>query len=146
MKPYFIGILMVSLLCLNAKYGLTQVPNDSLVLEPDQFPIFQSKRCLKKKDYQMQYDCSLKELLKFIYAELEYPDEARANEAYGHVLIQYDVGTDGVVYDARIAKDIGYGCGEEALRVIRMLPAFIPAKHQGQVVKTMMTTPILFKQ
>lgn len=58
--------------------------------------------------------------LEQLYAQIEYPEEALKNNVTGKVLIEYTIDTDGNVKDAIVAKGLGFGCDEEALRVIRL--------------------------
>jgi protein TonB len=44
-----------------------------------------------------------------------------------------------------ILKGIGYGCDEEALRVVKNLPAFSPGKMNGKPVKVRMRIPLSFR-
>jgi len=54
------------------------------------------------------------------------------------------VNADGSLSGFRILKKLGYGCDEEALRVIRLMPAWNPGKQNGRKVKTKMVLPVNF--
>ncbi len=82
---------------------------------------------------------------KFIQKNLKYPKKARKKEIEGRVIIQFVINKEGKVTKAKILRDIGYGCGEEALKVVNKMPKWKPATQRGKPVKVMMTLPFNFK-
>jgi TonB family protein len=54
-----------------------------------------------------------------LYAQLRYPAAAQAQQVRGRVLLQLTVDKAGVPRDVAVVKGLGYGCDEEALRVMR---------------------------
>ena len=99
--------------------------------------------------YQAQRQCSQDVLLKFIYANVQYPDTARMQGVEGTVVINFVVNPDSTISDAKILRDIGGGCGEAALSVINALNPlglkWAPGKQKGIPVKVQMNIPIKFK-
>jgi len=79
----------------------------------------------------------------FIANTVRYPDEARAAGIEGSVLVGYQVTDDGKVINAHIIKGLGYGCDEEALRVIGLL-RFEKVKNRNVRVKLTTKTNIHF--
>ncbi len=79
-----------------------------------------------------------------INQNLRYPAIARANGLEGRVMVSFVVETDGSITDVRFEKDPGGGLGEEAVRVVRMLPKFTPALLGGKPVKSRFRIPISF--
>jgi len=47
--------------------------------------------------------------------------------------------------DIRILRGIGGGCDEEAIRVVKMMPKWIPGEHRGTKVDVQFNLPIKFK-
>jgi len=94
--------------------------------------------------------CATNLLLQFIYKTLRYPVKARKNSVEGMVVVQFVVDDDGYVIDPSIVKDIGGGCGEASLDVIRKMnkknnPPFVPGKINGKPVKVKYTLPFRFR-
>jgi TonB family protein len=58
---------------------------------------------------------------KFVSEQLVYPAQALENGIQGTVYLSYVVDDFGDVIEAKILKGIGYGCDEEALRIVRLL-------------------------
>lgn len=72
-----------------------------------------------------------------------YPDEAAANDVTGRVYVQAVVNSDGTVRSAELVRGIGYGCDEEALRVVRNA-TFDPARRNGEPVAARTTVWVQF--
>jgi protein TonB len=77
----------------------------------------------KDKDFihQPEYPGGVKAMNAFIYGQLRYPADALAAGIEGRVIVECDINDEGVVVNTRIIKGLGYGCDEEAVRVVRLL-------------------------
>lgn len=84
-------------------------------------------------------------LHKYLAEQVRYPDIAKENGIEGTVVIQFVVNEKGEISNAFIVKDIGGGCGEEALRVVRGMPLWLPGANRGRQVKVQMSLPVKFK-
>jgi len=81
---------------------------------------------------------------KFIEENLQYPRLAAENNIGGKVLVRFVVEPDGSVTLPRLLRDIGGGCGAEAVRVVKMMPKWTPGKNGGKAVRTFYNLPIYF--
>ena len=90
-------------------------------------------------------NCSQDKLKAYIKANLKYPDTAKQDNIKGKVILQFVVAEDGSISNTRILRDIGGGCGEEAVRVVKSMPKWISGKQRGQPVKVQYTLPVTFK-
>lgn len=88
--------------------------------------------------------CSQNELAAFIGKNIQYPDSAKAKNIEGIVLVRFVVDAQGNISQTELMRDIGEGCGREALRIIRLIPPFTPAENKGQPVACYLTLPIRF--
>jgi protein TonB len=84
--------------------------------------------------HQPEYPGGPKELTKFLYAELRYPEAALSARVEGTVVVSYDVDHRGFVTDARVLQGIGHGCDEEACRVVRLLKFDVERNRGVKVV------------
>jgi len=84
-------------------------------------------------------------LNQYLAQEMRYPDIAKENGIEGTVVIRFIVNEKGEISNPVIVKDIGGGCGEEALRVVRAMPAWLPGANRGIPVKVQMNLPVKFK-
>lgn len=76
------------------------------------------------------YPGGKKAMDEFIRVNLKYPEEAIQNKVEGTVMVDYDIDAYGKVISTRLKHGIGYGCDEEALRLVSMLQ-FTKKKYQG---------------
>ncbi|MFK8005292.1 MAG: energy transducer TonB [Saprospiraceae bacterium] len=95
--------------------------------------------------YSEWKECSEKKMLKFVYGNIKYPKIAQENGIEGRVILSYIVNKDGTISDVEVIRDPGGGCGEEAMRVIKTMPKWIPGKSKGEVVKVKYIFPVVFK-
>ena len=86
-----------------------------------------------------------KELQKFLAENIKYPALARENNIQGNCAIAFVVNKDGSVSDIQILKDIGGGCGKEAIRVVNTMPKWSPGEANGHPVKVKFTLPVRFR-
>ena len=84
-------------------------------------------------------------LVKYLSQNLQYPRLALENDISGTVVVQFVVNTDGSIVNMNILRDIGGGCGEEALRVVRGMPKWQPGKQRGKPVRVQFNLPIKFQ-
>jgi TonB family protein len=81
---------------------------------------------------------------QFIRENIVYPEQALSNKVEGSVYLAYTVNNIGEVVDVEVAKGIGSGCDEEAIRVIRLMK-YEPARNRGVKMKVELKTKINFK-
>ena len=84
------------------------------------------------------------ELNKFIKKNLKYPPAALRNGLEGLVVVQFVVNREGEISDVAVVKKLGGGTDEEAMRVVKMMPKFAPAKQNGRPVSFRYTLPVRF--
>lgn len=87
----------------------------------------------------------MKAFYEFVGKNLKYPNKAERMSIEGRVFIEFVVEKDGSLTDINVAKGIGAGCDEEALRVISQAPDWNPGKQRGRAVRVRMVLPIVFK-
>ncbi len=75
---------------------------------------------------------------------LKYPSAAQRKNVGGKVYVRFVVNTDGSTEDFEILKSVGFGCDEEAIRVVKSVPKWNPAKTSGRAVRSRLTQPITF--
>lgn len=89
--------------------------------------------------------CAEMKMLEFVYKNIKYPMEARKLGIEGRVVITFIVNTEGHLEDVKVATDIGYGCGEEAMRVVKLMADWIPGYQNGMPRAVLFKLPIPFK-
>ena len=84
-------------------------------------------------------------LKAFIERNLVYPQWAKDNKIEGKVFVTFVVEKDGSISGVKVLRDIGYGCGAEAIRVVMKMPKWKPGKQRGKPVRVQYNLPIVFK-
>ena len=83
-------------------------------------------------------------LYKFIYDNLQYPQEARERELTGKVYVTFTIKEDGTVDNVMVLRDIGGGCGQEAVRIIKSLPKWEPGKYKNKPIAINLNVAVTF--
>ncbi len=113
----------------------------------EEMPRFPGCESIKEKEIKKQ--CADKKMLEFIYKNIRYPGPARENGIEGTAVIQFVIDTKGKIRKAQIVRNIGGGCGEEALRVVNLMNKeagdWIPGQQRGKKVNVQFMLPVKFK-
>lgn len=84
-------------------------------------------------------------LIQWLANNVSYPKDARKNKTTGLVLVNFYVEIDGTMSEVRILKDIGDGCGDAVLEVLKNMPKWVSAYKWGGLYKTRYTLPVNFE-
>ena len=86
-----------------------------------------------------------KAMMEFIVKNLIYPQEAIEERIQGNVHVRLSIDTEGKVsFDRVLGKPNKY-LQEEAVRVIKLMPNWIPAERDGKKVSSYYIIPIRFE-
>ena len=83
-------------------------------------------------------------MFKYIGENLSYPESARDEGIQGLVYVTFVIIETGKVTDVKVLRGIGGGCDEEAVRVVRSMPDWIPGTQRGKEVRIQYNLPIRF--
>lgn len=119
----------------NIEIAPVQVEQDEEEVEDEIFQVVEQ---------DPEYPGGVEALYKFIQQNLKYPQLAKENNITGRVFVQFVVEKDGSVSNVKAARDIGGGCGAEAVRVIKSMPKWTPGKQRGKAVRAAYTLPVNF--
>lgn len=121
-----------------------ETPDDTTLHMVVQFmPTF--KECKNIKDDGERQNCFNNKLFEFIGQNIHYPEMARTNNITGKVYIAFVVEKDGTISSVKVLRDIGGGCGDEAARVISLLPTMEPGRNNGRPQRVTYQIPINFE-
>jgi len=101
----------------------------------EELPLYPCK-CLEETTYYHdRRRCSVKALFNAIQNRVVYPSSAERDRLEGRVFLSFVVAADGELKDFKILRDIGGGCGKEAIRVLKTLPQYwIPGRRNDEEV------------
>jgi protein TonB len=84
-------------------------------------------------------------LIRFLNKNIRYPQVAQRMGVEGKVFLQFVVSRDGSIIDVQVVKGVSKECDEEAVRVVKAMPAWKPGKQNNMPVAVRFTFPIFFK-
>ena len=58
--------------------------------------------------------------------------------------LSFVVNADGSLADVSVAKGIGFGCDDEALRVVEAMPRWRAGRQAGRAVRVRFSLPVVF--
>jgi len=79
--------------------------------------------------------------LSAFMGQYTYPAMARENNVSGTVYVSFVVEKDGSLTDIKVERDIGFGTGEEAIRLLKTSPKWKPGVQNGLPVRVAFTQP-----
>lgn len=147
---YVVGVLaaMSVSICFaveNNTAGNVTNPN-SIISSDEGNSLFDSffNESVKVDDDKAEYPGGEKALIKFIAENTKYPVEAVNKKIQGKVFVKFNINKDGKVEYANIVKGVDPSLDEEALRVIKSMPAWNVGKNYGSKVSMGFTIPVTF--
>ncbi len=96
-------------------------------------------------EVQAQYPGGETALLAFVNKNVVYPSIAQEQELQGTVILRFKVNSDGTVGDVVVRKSLSKECDQAAVKVVRQLKRFVPARSQGRPVPVWFTLPVRFQ-
>lgn len=85
------------------------------------------------------------EFMKWLTANLRYPEYAQKNKIEGKVVVSFIVNKDGSISSPKIQKSVDPMLDNEALRVIKRMPRWKPGIMDSKPCRTMFAIPVVFK-
>ena len=92
-----------------------------------------------------QFPGGMGEAMKFLAKNMKYPVAAQQAKIEGRVIVQFVVEKDGSVSDVKVMRGVNSELDAEAIRVVSMMPKWIPGKQRGKAVAVKYTMPIMFR-
>ena len=92
-----------------------------------------------------QFPGGSKELMSWLGQNLRYPVKAQEAGKQGRVVLQFVITKEGKVADIKVMRGVSPELDEEAVRVVKAMPAWTPGKQDGQAVNVRYTLPVTFR-
>lgn len=83
-------------------------------------------------------------LMRYLSTNVRYPEAAKDEVIQGKVVLKFVVDKTGSVGHIEIVRDIGGGCGKEAVRVVQAMPKWNPGMKDGVPVNVYYVLPFSF--
>lgn len=98
----------------------------------------------EKTDVTAEFQGGMTEMFNFIGKNLKYPKPAARANVSGKVFVKMIIEKDGTISSPEIVKGIGFGCDEEVMRVVGLMPKWNAGQIGGKAVRSSMVLPIMF--
>jgi len=83
-------------------------------------------------------------LMTYLGNNIKYPQLARESNIQGIVYVSFIVEANGSISNVKLARGIGGGCDDEAVRVVKDMPKWNPGKQRGKPVRVQFNLPVRF--
>jgi beta-lactamase regulating signal transducer with metallopeptidase domain len=92
-----------------------------------------------------EYQTGLEAFYQYIGSNYKIPEEISTKKISGKIFASFIVEKDGSLSNIKILRDMGYGTGDETIRVLKESPKWKPGKMNGKPVRTQYSLPITIK-
>ena len=82
---------------------------------------------------------------EFINENIQYTEEMAQTCAQGRVVVRFVIEKDGTVTNPKVVKSVDPVFDKEALRIVSIMPKWMPAKMNGKAIRTTYTVPVNFR-
>jgi len=127
----FFGLISILILSLPGKALSQTTSNDSVYSFVTKMP---------------EYPDGQKGMLTYFIKNMKYPLAAYTNGFSGTAYVNFIVETNGNISDVLILKPVGYGCDEEAKRLVSEMTGWQPGEQDGKKVRVRSNVPVYFKE
>jgi len=108
---------------------------DTQVIEPEIFYVVEE---------EPTFPGGYEKLAEYLSNEITYPQVARESGIQGIVYVDFIIEPNGGITNVKAKRGIGGGCDEEAIRVVKNMPNWLPGKQRGIPVRVQINLPIKF--
>ncbi len=98
----------------------------------------------KKIDTPAQFPGGDKALQKYFSEKLHYPEKAKKQKIEGRVYVKFTITRYGKIKNIKLIRSINYLIDNEAIKLIKEMPDWIPAKSKTEQVESEQILPVIF--
>ena len=128
-----------------------QLQSDSLKYDelvnwnPNEESVYNEVNEIDKVDEKPSFPSGESAMKSYLNSNVKYPDVAQENGVQGRVIVESIIEKDGSMSDVKVIRSVDPSLDREALRVVKAMPKWTPAKLKGIPVRTKCTTPVVFR-
>lgn len=128
-----------------------QLQSDSLKYDelvnwnPNEESVYNEVNEIDKVDEKPSFPGGESAMKSYLNSNVKYPDVAQENGIQGRVIVESIIEKDGSMSDVKVIRSVDPSLDREALRVVKAMPKWTPAKLKGIPVRTKCTTPVVFR-
>jgi TonB family protein len=109
------------------------------------FPFDGKDSVCTKPDIEPSFAGGIKALQKFIISNVKYPEECRKNKIEGDIVVDFIVRKNGKIDEIKVSKSVNPELDKEAIRVVSLMPDWVPGQLNGNSVDVKISIPFKFK-
>lgn len=128
-----------------------QLQSDSLKYDelvnwnPNEESVYNEVNEIDKVDEKPSFPGGESAMKSYLNSNVKYPAVAQENGVQGRVIVESIIEKDGSMSDVKVIRSVDPSLDREALRVVKAMPKWTPAKLKGIPVRTKCTTPVVFR-
>lgn len=122
--------------------GTSDTPSTGSTTAP---PVAAEPEVFLTAEHMPQFAGGESAMIEFLRRNMRYPAIALREQIEGKVFVSFTVSALGEIVDVHVIKGLGYGTDEEAMRVVKKMPAWEPGAQNGHPVAVRYTLPITFR-
>ena len=143
-------VMMIVVLLMMTVGNIACAQNVPLIIDPDKVDEYLAER----KDTINVYDCveqmpsfpgGSQKLKEFIEENLRYPKELEETCVQGRVIVRFIVERNGKLSNVKVVKSVHPALDKEAIRIVKLMPRWIPGRQNGITVRVKFYIPIIFR-
>ena len=143
-------VMMIVVLLMMTVGNIACAQNVPLIIDPDKVDQYLAER----KDTINVYDCveqmpsfpgGTQKLKEFIEENLRYPKELEESCVQGRVIVRFIVERNGKLSNVKVVKSVHPALDKEAIRIVKLMPRWIPGRQNGITVRVKCYIPIIFR-
>ena len=143
-------VTMIVVLLMMTVGDIACAQNVPLIIDPDKVDEYLAER----KDTINVYDCveqmpsfpgGSQKLKEFIEENLRYPKELEETCVQGRVIVRFIVERNGKLSNVKVVKSVHPALDKEAIRIVKLMPRWIPGRQNGITVRVKFYIPIIFR-
>ena len=134
-------LLFLNLMVLSTMIVSAQVEADGDITNID----YDNEQIYDKPDKIAQFPGGMDAYVTWMSANFHYPEKAIRNNVEGRVVLSFVVNKQGRIKDIKVLQRLSPECDKEAIRMVKAMPRWFAAEHQGRKVNCRYTMPVVFK-
>jgi periplasmic protein TonB len=109
---------------------------------PPESKIIDDNQIYNSVEVQPEFPGGMKAFYKYVQDKFRVPEEEGIN---GNIYVTFVVEKDGSLTDIKVVRDLGYGTGKEAERLLKSSPRWKAGVQNGRSVRARFSLPIKIK-
>lgn len=128
-----------------------QLQSDSLKYDelvnwnPNEESVYNEVNEFDRVDEKPSFPGGESAMQSYLNSNVNYPVVAQENGVQGRVIVESIIEKDGSMSDVKVIRSVDPSLDREALRVVKAMPKWTPAKLKGIPVRTKCRTPVVFR-